>query len=141
MVQYCELKEKGGWLESLSSKEKYTMERLEQELGSVNLPAKEVRAILVDITDRLKLSLDEILSELEDTLHDLPWKIKQMKQQQQIYANEEMLKIVKNLVKDWNQEFSKAQKGVSRNPWKQILLHVSDFVQDIFSRAFSTVMS
>ena len=141
VVQYCELKEKGGWFDSLSDAEMYTMNRIKEKFGDVNIPAKDVRVILVDITDRLKRTFDRTLSELEDALHDLPWKIERMKQQQENLSDQGIQKILMNINKDWKEEFRQAQKATTRNPWKEILRHVSDFLQSTFVYTFNTVWS
>ena len=110
VVQYCELKEKKArWFDSLSDKEKFTMKRLQDKIGDVDFPTKEVRSILDNIRDQLKQSLDRKLSDLEDSLHDLPWKIKQMKRQQANLSEKEISKFLKSLEEDWRQEFDKAQ--------------------------------
>ena len=98
VVQYCELKEKKArWFDSLSDIEKITMKRLQDKIGDVDFPTKEVRSILVDIRNRSKQSLDRTLSDLEDSLHDLPWKIKQMKQQQANLSEKEISKVLKKM--------------------------------------------
>ena len=64
-----------------------------------------------------------------------------MKQQQENLSDQEIQKILMNINKDWKEEFGQAQKATTRNPWKEILRHVSDFLQSTFVYTFNTVWS
>jgi len=100
--EYLKLKERdSSWSDSISEDEKSTMYILRREIGDLDISSQDVLIYKAYSAKELRVSLDEIVQPLKDSLGDWQKNIEKMKTQQTKMYSKNLLKHVDSCIDKW----------------------------------------